>query len=97
MSLAVTEPSVVAEVERLLYRHDPVGIAFGDNSDEYRPEAETIAARLPGASSVDDVRTLVHEEFVRWFDDALAGPADRYAPIARELWAAWNVVGSNDS
>ena len=97
MSPAVTEPSVVAEVERLLYRHDPLGIAFGDNPDEYRPEAETILARLPGASSVDDVRTLVHDEFVRWFGRDIAGPAERYEFLARELWAAWIARSSGAS
>ena len=70
-------------------RHDPVGIAFGDNPVEYRPEAETIAARLPRAASVDDVRALVHEEFVHYFDRDVAGPAERYDDIPRELWAAW--------
>ena len=85
----MVEPSLIAEVERLLYRHDPVGINFGDNADEYRPEAESIVARLPLAGSVDDVRRLVHEEFVRWFDHDTAGPAGRYEQIAREVWAIW--------
>lgn len=81
----MTEPLLVAEVERLLYRHDPVGINFGDNPDEYSPEAQTIVARLPAARSVDDVRTLVHEEFVRWFDSDTAGPAERYDGVVREV------------
>lgn len=79
-----------AEVEALLYRHDPIGIAFGDNPDEYSPEAESILARLPRAGSVEEVRALVHEEFVHWFDEEIAGPADRYEAIARELWSIWN-------
>jgi hypothetical protein len=37
---------LVAEVEALLYRHDAIGIAFCDKPDEYRPEAESIVARL---------------------------------------------------
>ncbi len=79
----MTEPLLVAEVERLLYRHDPVGIHFGDNPDEYSPEAETIVARLSGCTVRDDVRTLVHEEFVRWFDSDTAGPAERYDGVVR--------------
>ena len=59
------------------------------NPDEYRPEAETIVARLSHARSADDVRTVVHEEFVRWFDGDVAGPEERYETIAREVWAAW--------
>lgn len=82
---------LVAEVEALLYRHDPIGIAFGDNPDEYRPEAESIVARLDSARSVEDVHTLVHEEFVRWFDEDTAGPASRYEAIARDVWSSWGV------
>ncbi|MCU1671367.1 MAG: hypothetical protein JWP40_4294 [Blastococcus sp.] len=80
-------------VEALLYRHDPIGINFGDNPDEYQPEAENIAARLPQCRSVEDVRVLVHEEFVRWFDADIAGPAIRYDQVARELWVAWQETG----
>ncbi len=89
--------SLVAEVAALLYRHDPVGIDLGDNPDEYRPEAESIVARLPRARSVDEVRTLVHEEFVWWFDEDVAGPADRYDAIARDVWAAWLAHSSGPS
>ena len=89
--------SLIDEVEALLYRHDPVGIDVGDNPDEYRPEAESIVARLPRARSVDDVLTLVHEEFVRWFDKDTAGPADRYEDIARDVWASWLASSSSAS
>lgn len=76
-------------VEALLYRHDPVGINFGDNPDEYRPEAESIVARLPHVRSAEDVPALVHEEFVRWFDEDTAGSVTRYEAIARDLWDTW--------
>jgi hypothetical protein len=79
---------LVAAVEALLYRHDLVGINLGNNPDEYRPEAERIVARLPGARSVQDVRRLVHDEFVRWFDEDVAGRADRYEAVARDIWLA---------
>jgi hypothetical protein len=39
----------------LLYRHDPIGINFEDNTDEYEPEAETILPRLRSCHSVNDV------------------------------------------
>jgi hypothetical protein len=93
----VSAPSLIDEVEALLYRHDPVGIGFGDNPDEYRPEAESIVACLPRARSVDDVVTLVHGEFVRWFDEDTAGPADRYEDIARDVWASWLASPSSAS
>lgn len=88
---------LVAEVAALLYRHDPVGIAFGDNPDEYRPEAESIAARLHRTRSADDVRALVHQEFVRWFDEDTAGPASRYDAVARDVWSAWCAAASGEA
>ena len=73
----------------LLFRHDPVGINYDNNTDEYEPEAETILPRLRTCHSADDVRQVVHEEFVRWFDASNAGPQERYAQIASETWDLW--------
>jgi hypothetical protein len=56
-----------ATVAALLFESDPIGINFGDNTDEYEPEAGTILPRLASAKSVDDVQTIVDEEFSRWF------------------------------
>ncbi|WP_380168075.1 hypothetical protein [Jannaschia sp. R86511] len=79
----------VFDLEALLFRHDPVGIAFKDNTDEYRPEAETITLRRHEVHSVDALRTMMHQEFVRWFDLEIAGPEARYDSIAEELWLTW--------
>jgi hypothetical protein len=73
----------------LLFRHDPVGINFDDNTDEYEAEAETILPRLRSCSSADEVRQVVHQEFVRWFDPSTAGPPERYTQIASEIWKLW--------
>jgi hypothetical protein len=72
----------------IFFRHDPMGIAFDDNTDEYDPEVATILSRLRTAKSADDVRRIVHEEFGRWFD-GFQGPESRYAAVAEELWQAW--------
>ncbi len=77
------------EVAALLFRHDPVGINFESNADEYEPEVGTILPRLRGCHSEDDVRRVVHQEFVRWFDADIAGPEERYAKIAGEIWDHW--------
>jgi hypothetical protein len=79
----------VADLEALLFRHDPIGINFGENTDEYRAEAETITLRLPEADTEDDARRIVHEEFIRWFSPDIAGPAERYIPVAHETWKLW--------
>ncbi len=78
------------EVVAILYQHDPVTLR-GANApeDEYEPEAGTIVPRLREARSADDARRIIHEEFVHWFDAALAGPATDYAQIADDVWAVW--------
>jgi hypothetical protein len=59
--------------------------SFEHNTDEYQPEAETIALRLSDAVTQHDVQRIVHEEFVHWFGDT-AGPYERYDVIAGEIW-----------
>lgn len=79
----------VATIEALLFRHDPIGINFEDNTDEYRPEAETITLRRTEARTFSSVRALIHQEFIRWFDET-AGPEAAYEDTARELHCFWN-------
>jgi hypothetical protein len=76
-------------VAALLFRHDPVGINYDDNTDEYEPEAGTIMPQLRTCLSADDVRRVVHGEFVRWFDASTAGSQERYGRIASEIWELW--------
>src|SRR5450631_3026061 len=73
----------------LLFRHDPIGVNFENNADEYEPEAGTILQRLRGCRSVDDARRIVHEEFVRWFEAGTAGPEEHYSAIASDIWQLW--------
>jgi hypothetical protein len=72
----------------LLYRHDPIGLASaGAPKDEYEPEASTIIPRLKDAKNADDVRRIVHEEFLHWFDgEGTAGPESAYTAIAHDIW-----------
>ena len=69
----------------ILFAEDPVGLDFEGNTDEYEPEVGTILPRLRECGAVEDVRRVVHEEFVRWFDSA-AGPAELYQVIAERIW-----------
>ena len=70
----------------ILFREDPIGINFEENTDEYEPEVDTILPRLRHASSVDDIRQVVHEEFVKWFDTSTAGPPEKYQVVAERVW-----------
>ena len=76
-------------VATLLFRHDPIGMAFEVNTDEYESEAETILPLLRSCRSVDDVLRAVHGEFIRWFDADTAGPQEGYKGIASEIWQLW--------
>ena len=73
-------------VSSILFEEDPIGINFGENTDEYEPEADTIVPRLKSCHTAGEVQAVVYEEMVRWFD-ATAGPAERYATIAARIWA----------
>jgi hypothetical protein len=74
----------------LFFRHDPIGINFENNSDEYEPEAGTVLPLLQHCASETDCLKIIHEEFCRWFGSDIAGPISKYEPIAREAWIVWN-------
>ena len=61
------EEALVQDLTATLFHLDPIGLNFETNTDEYEAEAQTIALRLPSVSNLDEVREMVHEEFVRWF------------------------------
>jgi hypothetical protein len=84
--------SLFETVTALLFQSDPMGINFSDNTDEYDPETGTILPRLAGAKSVDDVQTIVYEEFCRWFDPAGAGSRDAYREVCLKIWEAWQTA-----
>ena len=77
------------DIAAIFFRHDPIGISFDDNTDEYEPEARTVLPRLKTCQSSEDVLTVVHEEFQRWFDPEIAGPCEKYSTIANDVWALW--------
>ena len=82
--------SLYDEVLDILFQHDPIGINFETNTDEYEPEVDTILPRLKEAASTDDLRRIIHEEFMRWFNgEDTAGPEAKYDKIAQAVWAAY--------
>jgi hypothetical protein len=84
---------VYGAVSEVLFRHDPVGINFETNTDEYEPEVGTILPRLRTCRSADDVIRVVHEEFTRWFGEA--GSISQYKQIGNEIWALWQKHGDD--
>lgn len=85
----VAQRDLVAEVSRILFEADTIGINFESNTDEYDAEAETIVIALPRARTADDARALTYETFVQWFDPVTAGPIERYRAVSAEIWQAW--------
>jgi hypothetical protein len=89
--------SLFESITALLFRHDPIGLDFEDNTDEYEPEARTILPRLRTCHSAEEVLTIVHEEFQRWFEAETAGPREKYVEIAAEIWLLWQTQTRIDS
>jgi len=79
-------------VAEILLKHDPMGIDYEVNPDEYEPEAGTIIPRLSECSGQLDARKMIHEEFVRWFYDDTGSEAE-YTDVAKEIWDAWVGIG----
>lgn len=87
--LSSSYKQLLNEVSAILFRHDPIGINFEDNIDEYDPEAGTILPRLRSGLSAEETTAIVHGEFVRWFERETAGSRERYSAIAAEILTAY--------
>jgi hypothetical protein len=72
------------QLEKLLFQHDPIGISYVP--DEYDPEVERLLPKLSRIKSERELTDVIHDVFVQMFDAHIAGPRDRYAPIARDIW-----------
>lgn len=82
-------------ISAVLFKADPIGINFEDNTDEYAPEVGTILPRLHSALSEVDVQAIIYEEFVRWFDKETVGAKESYAAVAVEIWCLWCETNKN--
>lgn len=76
------------EVEAILFRHDPAGINFGENTDEYDPEVSTILPRVVRAASQDEVQKIDREEFEHWFEPDITIRGESFEVIAAEVFEA---------
>ena len=80
------------QMNNILFAEDPARINFGYPTDEYEPEVCTILPRLHDCRSVDDVRRVVHEEFIKWFHVDIPGstnppdPPEMYDAVAKRIW-----------
>jgi hypothetical protein len=78
-----------------LFRYDPIGINFEENTDEYEPEVGTILPRLEYASTEQEAIKIIHEEFIKWFDIDIAGSKEKYQALGTEVWTTWQKFKKN--
>jgi hypothetical protein len=83
-------PELFYKMRKCFFAHDPIGINFETNTDEYDPEVGTIIPRLSTCRSKSDVLVVVHEEFIKWFGEDTAGDMSSYEKIAEEVWKLWS-------
>ena len=80
--------ALVEAVTKAVNDDDPIGLLrLGMPSDEYSLEVGTVVPRLSHATNVDDVKRILHEEFVRWFAGS-AGSEEAYTELAQRVWEA---------
>jgi|SRR5712691_136616 len=77
------------KVEALLFRHDPMGINFEENTDEYELETSLILPRLRTCGSAAEVTRTVHQVFMDCFGAVEARAERQYAEIGAEIWELW--------
>lgn len=81
----MSDTTIFILLSQLLYSNDPIGINFGDNVDEYDNEAGTILPRLNKELQLEEVMSIVHEEFVYWFSSCCAGDKEKYRSISEQI------------
>ena len=85
------------QLAEILFRHDPIGINYEDNSDEYEPEVRTILPRLRTCHDSQDVVSVVYEEFQKWFGPDIAGDKEKYRSLGEEIWSLCNHIPLKDA
>lgn len=82
---------LVRIVSSILFHYDPMCINFGNNSDEYDPEADTIVSMLKHKKIVDDVIEAIILTFRYWFSCNLSvyRTDDKFINMSEQIWSAW--------
>jgi hypothetical protein len=80
---------LVADVTRAINDADPVSLLeIGCPEDEYSPEVGTIVPRVAKAARPAEVRTILYEEFERWFGESGIRQAEEFDVLAEKIWEA---------
>ena len=75
------------ELREIINKHDPIGlIEMGAPIDEYEPEVKTILVQINDKDSLDEIHSIVYNEFIRWFgDSSTTGPKESYFDLAKDI------------
>ncbi len=93
--LRATHGQLFDLISAALFRADPIGIAFAENTDEYDIETASIIVELEKCECRDDVLKVVHGVFVQYFGAKKAGAVDKYFEAAGLIWDAWRSKTTN--
>jgi len=81
--------TLIHAVARAINEADPIGLlALECPLDEYSPEVGTIVPRVLKASSPDDVKSILFEEFDRWFGPGSVPRGATFDVPAQAIWQA---------
>lgn len=74
------------ELRKIFNKHDPIGIYFTDNFDEYDPEIERIVAQFRNDKTLQDFLTDVYDTLVFMFDKQIVGAKSKYKKLTKEIY-----------
>lgn len=73
-------------VKQAVKEADPIGLlAVGCPDDGYEPEIHDITEHIGNCRTVTEIQGLLHQTFVKWFDEVLAGDRSAYLKMAKRL------------
>ena len=90
MGASTADKRLYAGVKRVVNDADLIGLLRqGAADDEYHPEIDEIANRLPEPEcrTVAQTHAMVHQVFVKWFGSRIAGPRGAYRKLASAVHA----------
>jgi hypothetical protein len=83
--LKVEYRDLFADLAALLFELDPMGINYEINPDEYEPEVGTILPRVFEADSMEEIASVIREEFDRWFGQGIRVERATYEDLAEGM------------
>ncbi len=91
MKIRAQHPFLLKELSSILFESDPMCLNFGNNNDEYDPEAVSIISELSEEQRPEDVADIVIVQFRNWFDCDLSPykDNDKFTKMSKRIWLAW--------